>query len=84
MPINFRLMLWCALWFIGAIVAYQIELANSRAAYAAGDHSAFAWHGFVVFLVPIFFMQSACVVLPLAFCVEFFLWLEREAKLWNS
>jgi hypothetical protein len=84
MPINVRLGLWCALWFIGAIVAYQIELSNSRAAYAAGDHSAFAWHGFVVFLVPIFFMQSAFVVGPLAIGVELLLWLEREVKRWNS
>ena len=74
-----RLLAWCLLWFLGSFVSYWLQLAESQAAYDAGDRSAFAWHGFLPFLIPIFVMHSAFIVGPIALLVEFALWLRRRS-----
>lgn len=73
-----RLLAWCLLWFLGSFFSYWLQLTESQADYDAGDRSAFAWHGFLPFLIPIFMAHSALIVGPIALLVEFVLWLRRR------
>ena len=73
-----RGMLWLFLWAVGTYVIYRFQMAESQAQYDAGDLSAFAWHGFLPFVLPIFMTQAFFFVVPIVFAVEFALWLRRR------
>lgn len=66
---------WFLVWLIGGVVAYRVQMAASQLAYDAGDLSAFAWRAFLPCLFPLFLMQSAYVVAPLAIVTELMLWI---------
>jgi hypothetical protein len=70
-----RHLAWVILWFVGGYASYWMHVAESQSRFDAGDKSAFAWMGFLPFLVPIFMMHSAIVVFPVAIVVEIALWI---------
>jgi hypothetical protein len=65
-------------WFIGGFISFHLQLVESQAQYDAGDKSAMAWMGFLPFLIPIFLMNSAFIIAPVAIVLEFILWLLRD------
>lgn len=73
-----RWIIWPLLVIAGGYWMYSIEVANSQAAYEAGDGSAFAWRGFLLFIWPLFLVKPVAVVLPLSIATEVVLWWRRR------
>jgi len=73
-----RGLFWLFLWFAATYLIYSMQFAESQAQYDAGDRSAFAWYGFLPFVLPIFMTYALFFVLPIALIVEFALWLRRR------
>jgi hypothetical protein len=75
--IEWRLGFWALAYLATVFLIVRGAIAHSQAAYDAGDLSAFAWTGFIPFIFPIFMMQAAYCVLPVAIVAEvvvFCLW----------
>jgi hypothetical protein len=71
--IGYRLIGW-ALLYAGGVAFFVVgAFAHSRAAYEAGDRSAWAWMGFFPFIFPLFCLQAAFYLLPAMVIVELIL-----------
>ena len=73
-----RSFLYMVAWFVGGYISMHLQIVESQAQYDAGDKSAMAWMGFLPFLIPIFLMNSAMFVFPVAIVVEILLWFRRK------
>lgn len=68
--LEIRLFLWFVLWLLGGFVVYYLVMQQSWADYNAGHRSAFAWHAFLPFVIPLFLLESAKYVVPTAILIE--------------
>lgn len=74
---SIRLSVYVLLIVGGGWLLLQKALQFSQEAYDGGDLSAFAWTGFWPFIFPMFWVESAIYVVPVALFVEFVLWIGR-------
>jgi len=68
--IEWRLGFWVLAYFAVVALIVRGAFAYSQAAYDAGDLSAFAWTAFLPFILPVFMLQAAMYVLPVAIVGE--------------
>jgi len=73
-----RIVLYALAWAILGWIFLDAEFDRSRIAYEAGDRSAWAWTGFLPFIAPLFWIQSAIIVIPTSLIIELVLWLIRK------
>jgi hypothetical protein len=67
---GWRIAAW-GLVYAGVVAFFVIgALSHSRAAYEAGDKSAWAWMGFFPFIFPLFCIQAAYYLMPVLLVVE--------------
>lgn len=79
--LEIRLLVWFLLWLLGGFVVYYLVMQQSWADYNAGHRSAFAWHGFLPFVIPFFLLESAKYVVPAALVVELGIFIK---KFWSK
>lgn len=65
-----RCVFWLVVWVLTAFASLYYQYLSSKRAYDKGDKSAMAWVGFLPFLMPIFFVHSACIIGPIMIVVE--------------
>lgn len=63
--------------FVGWMIM-DANIDNSRAAYEAGDRSAYAWMGFLPFFLPIFWGRALVYIAVMAAMVELPLLIARR------
>jgi len=73
-----RFRLYALAWLALGCHFLASEFAKSRAAYDAGDLSAYAWTGFLVFIFPWFWVLAALYVVPAVLLIEFLKWCFSE------
>lgn len=80
-----RLPVWALAICIGAWIVGSANVEFSRQVVERGwDKSAMAWTGFLPFAVPLFLVESAKVVLPVAFIYELLAMLHSRGESRNE
>jgi hypothetical protein len=65
-----RALLYIVVWVFFTWRYYAAQVALSQIKYDAGDLSAFAWYGFLPFILPIFMAHAGMITLAIAFFAE--------------
>ena len=81
MTLGVRLFIYVLMCLLGGILVGYMQVEYSRQAYEAGDKSAYAWMGFLPFLIPIFMIESAKYVASFAAIVELVIFIK---KFWSK
>ena len=74
----YRVLLYLAIWLAITTGILVSNYVSSQAAYDAGDRSAFAWMGFLPFLIPIIAGYVSFYGIPVVLVIEGFLWWRRK------
>ena len=78
---DYRAVIWVLLYFVAVWWQVRSAYTHSQAAYDAGDLSAFAWTGFLPFLMPLFMFDAALYVVPSVIVVELVLFWVRYRRI---
>ena len=76
--ISFRFHVYALAWVALTWFIVHGELVKTRAAYEAGDLSAYAWTGFLPFFLPVFGAIAAMYVVPAVALIEFLKWCFKQ------
>ena len=70
---------WLLLLFALAYLEYHLQISQSKLAMENGDGSALAWHGFIFFIWPIFFIKPLIIVGISSIVLEVILWFKNRS-----
>lgn len=68
---------WLGVWVLLTVVLIWMTVAESQR-HLPIDPSSMAWVGFLPFLLPLFFLQTAIYLAPCIVIVEIVLWFYRK------
>lgn len=68
----------CLTWYI-----YKLQIWESQQAIIDGDPSALAWHGFIIWIFPIFMSIAGAIIAPIIALIEIPLYFKRRKYLQN-